>query len=127
MTLITPALRGHLRSMTARFLTDTCTIEARSNSVGEFGDPQEVFASVAAGVACRVITLGTRYAVAALNPAVLGREALVDAYRLVVPAGTALDVDHRVTMSSGEVYQVVDLITERTDETDEQAIIVRVR
>lgn len=125
--MITNGALGAIKAMTAKFLTDTCTIEQRSLAVGEFGQPVEAYTVVSTGVACRVITIGNRFFAQQQNPETAGREHIMDAYRLIVPAGTALDVDYRVTLSNGDVYHVVDLITERTDETDSQAIIVRVR
>jgi hypothetical protein len=124
--MITGALLQQMRAATTRFLTDTCTIEARSTGRGEYGEPQQSdWGVVASGVACRVIT---QRAPAASSSSVGDRETIVDTYRLVCPTGTALTVDQRVTLTStGAVYHVVDLVTARTDETDTQAVIVRAR
>lgn len=121
------AVLAQMRAAAESLMTDTCTLEARSASAGEYGEPTEEFVVVDASVPCRVITMDNRFFAQQQNPETAGREHIMDAYRLIVPAGTALDVDYRVTLSNGDVYHVVDLITERTDETDSQAIIVRVR
>ena len=122
------AVLAQMRAAAESLMTDTCVLEARSASVGEYGEPTEEFVVVDASVPCRVITLGARFKEAAPAPAPLARESLVDAFRLVVPHDTALDIDQRVTVtSSGDVYDIVSLIAGRTDETDRQAIIVRAR
>jgi hypothetical protein len=122
--MIDAALLAYMRDRAADFLTDTCTIEVRAQGQGEFGNPsQSTWTTVASSVACRVITIGSRFQPGA--QVVGSREALTDVYRLICPYGTALDKDQRITLSNGDVYQVVDLNVERTSETDTQAVIVR--
>lgn len=124
MLKLPTAVLEAMRDAAESLMTDTCKIEVRSNSVGEYGEPLEAYETVASSVVCRVTTLGSRFKEAAEQ--VGGREAIVDAYRLICPAGTPLAVDQRVTLTStGERWQVVDLITARTDEVDRQAAIVR--
>lgn len=117
---------GYMRAMTNRLLTDTCTIQARASGRGEFGNAQQTaWQTVATGVQCRVINLQAWLAGGAET--VAGREAVTDIYRLICPAGTALDADQRVTLSDGTVFHVVDVKVSLTDETDTQATIARVR
>jgi len=104
-------------------MTDTCTIQERNEAVGEAGERLEIFSNVATGVKCRVITIGNRFMEQA-QP-VGSRETIVDSYRLIVPHDQTLEVDYRVILSSGDTYDVVDLITQRTQATDNQAVIVR--
>lgn len=114
-----------LKVATARFLTETCDIEKLANARDKYGNkvPNQ-WETVSSDVACRIITAGTRNQSSSMD--VGSQEALVETYRLIVPAGTALDVDYRVTCN-GIVYQVVNVLTSRTDETDRQAILTRVR
>lgn len=128
MLRLPSAALAQMRAAAESLMTDTCTIEARRATVGEHGEPTEEFEVIETAVPCRVITLGSRFKEAQDNPATMARETQTDAYRLVVPHDTALDVDQRVTLaSSGEVYDVADLLVGRTDEVDRQAIIARVR
>lgn len=114
-----------LRKATASFLTETCTIEALVNGRDAFGNKvQNQWETVASGVACRVITAGTNRQAAMQD--VGTQEAMVETYRLVVPAGTALDIDQRVTVND-VTYQIVSVLVARTDETDRQAVMTRVR
>lgn len=116
-----------LKRATAQFLTETCTIEKLANARDRFGNkvPNQ-WESVASGVACRVITPGGVGISRTASMDVGSQEALVETYRLIVPAGTELDVDYRVTVDSIQ-YHVVNVLTARTDETDRQAILTRVR
>ena len=117
---------GSMRATVESLMTDTCKIEVGADSVGEMGEVlQDQYTTVASGVTCRVISLGNRYSESART--IGEREVITEAYRLIVPYGTALDVNQRITLTSdSSVYQVVDLNTERTDRTDRQAIMVRI-
>lgn len=114
-----------MRAAAENLMTDTCTIEVQADAVGEMGEVlSDQYTTVATGVACRVITVNSGYGQARI---VGGREVITEGYRLVVPYGTALAVDQRVTLDSDDsVWQVTDLVTERTSEVDAQAVIVRV-
>lgn len=112
-----------LRRQTAAFFKETCKIEVKTQSSGSFGNQKRLLTLVANNVPCRVITSRTpRPAAEEVGSA----EAIVEQYRLIVPYGTALAVNQVVTVGS-TVYQIVDLVTERTDETDAQAVMVRAR
>lgn len=113
-----------MRAQTARFLTETCLIEAEELNTGEFGEALHTRTVVAADVPCRVIQ--SRQGIRPTAAEVGNQESIVDEYRLIVPYGTALAVDQIVTVGAAE-YQVVALVTERTDETDAQAVITRAR
>jgi len=125
--MVSSVLLAQMRASTASFLTDTCTIEARSPARGESGEVAEVWTAYATAVACRIITVGNRFNDSAGTVSNLDREHIKDVYRVVVPAGTGLNVGQRITVSDGTRYEVTDLMTDRTDGTDEQAVIVRVR
>lgn len=115
---------GMLRAATARFLTETCTIEVEAASSGQWGQPNPVWLPVASGIACRVITAQPQTSPTAQD--IGSQEQLVDQYRIIAPYGTAFATNQRVTVG-GVVYQVVGVVTDRTDETDTQAILVRAR
>lgn len=114
-----------MRTTTAKFFTETCTIEQEMDSTGEFGQPSPMWSPIATNVACRVITArqGTRPTAEMVG----AQEQIVDEYRIICPYGTALATNQRITISTGEVYTVVSLVTDRTDETDTQAVVVRAR
>ena len=113
-----------LQTVTAKFLTETALIEVETTSVGQWGQPVTLWQTVASEVACRVITATAQTSATAQQ--VGSQEALVDTYRIIAPYGTAFATNQRVTVGS-VVYQVVGLVTDRTDETDTQAILVRAR
>lgn len=123
--MIGNALKAQMQRAAGMLLTDSCTIMAEQLGADELGAPTGSWSVVASGVACRVITLNRLRDTAGEQG---GRESIADAYRLIVPAGTALDVGQRVTVASdGAVYEVVDLVTARTDGPDAQAVITRAR
>ena len=119
--------RAVMRAAAESLMTDTCTIEVASDAVGEYGEVlSDHYTTVASSVACRVITIGNRFKEKTMR--VGERETIEDVYRLVTPYGTALAVDQRVTLySDGSRWQVVDLVTERTDDESAQAVIVRLQ
>lgn len=114
---------AYMRANAEALMTGTCTIEAKAAARGEYGEPLEVYEVLESNVPCRIITVGFRLDTAASSQG--EREVIPDAYRLVCPAGTALAVDQRITVSDGTRWHVVDLVTRRTDETDTQAVIAR--
>ena len=125
MVTIHSALKAQMQAAVAGLLTDTCTITREVVSTDEYGAPTNTWAVVATGTACRVIVLSRLNERAGEQG---GRETIADTYRLIAPAGTALDTGYRVTVASdGAVYEVVDLVTARTDGPDVQAIITRAR
>lgn len=118
------SILARLRNQTAKFLKDTCLIEVQDQSTDEYGSPALSWSVVAEDVPCRMITAG--YQNQSRAGLVGSQESLQDMYKLICPYGTALDIDQRVTVN-GQTYNVVQLMTARTDETDTQAIIVRQR
>lgn len=125
--MVSQRVLNALKVATAKFLTETCTIEQLANARDRYGNkiPNQ-WETVASGVACRVITTGGQGINRTSSMDVGSQEAMVETYRLIVPAGTSLDVDYRVTVNS-VIYQVVSVLVARTDETDRQAILTRVR
>jgi len=120
--MISAQLLAMMRTMTARFFTETCLIESEADGVDVRGARTGQFTTVAADMPCRVITIGgTRRDAAETN---VMQETIIEEYRLVVPYDTALAEGMRVTVG-GIVYQITALLTDRTDETDRQANMVR--
>ena len=122
--MVTTHLLERMKARVALFLDDTCTIEAEVDAVDEMGAPAHTWEVVEADVECRVID--ARQSGISATMEVGAQEAMVDTYRLIVPVGTALAVDQRVTVNS-DVYQIVALVDGRSDAVDAQAVITRVR
>lgn len=127
MPTLSSQLLAKLRREAENLMKDTCKIEAESISVGSFGQPKPVWLLVANDLKCRVIM--SRQGTRPTADQVGSQEQLVDEYRLIVPYGTALGVNQRVTVNGddGALYQIVGLIDRRTDATDSQAVIIRAR
>jgi hypothetical protein len=122
-----PAVLGSMRAAADSLMTDTCTIDVQAEATGDMGEVlYDQYTVVATDVKCRVITVGQRFGTSIVD---LGnRETLVEMYRLVCPYDTALAVDQRITLDSdGSQWQVVTLLTERTDSVDAQAVITRIQ
>lgn len=124
ITMISKQVLAIIRARTAQFLTETCLIESEELNTGAFGESLHTRIVVDAEVPCRVIMQSRTSGGTAAQ--VGNQETVVDTYRLIVPWGTALAVDQVVTVDGVE-YQVVALVTERTNETDAQAVITRAR
>lgn len=122
--MVSASTLARIAARVALFMGDSCTIEAEVDAAGAMGEMTDTWAVVAADVACRVIDARETGVSAMAN--VGAQEAMVDTYRLIVPVGTALAVDQRVTVGS-DVYQIVALVDGRSDATDAQAVITRVR
>jgi hypothetical protein len=117
--------RAVIQRAVERSLTDTCKIEVMVKGRGVYGEPlADSWELVAENVKCRVIRSGSRSSSA--SEQVGNQETIREMYRLIVPRGTALDIDQRVTVN-GLVYQIVDVVTAWTDAVDAQAIMVRAR
>ena len=115
-------ITGKIRARVASFMTDTCTIEREVDAYDKYGSPVREWETSASGVACRVIRAGDQSRGAMGDNAL--RETMTETYRLIVPVGTVLGVDYRVTIN-GKTYQIVNLIDAWTDAMDVQAIMVR--
>lgn len=116
---------GIVRRNVNRTLKERCTIQRETHTKGTMGEPLHEFEQVAADVACRVITAGERNRTAVMD--VGSQESLVERYRLICPVGTLFEVDNRVVMSDGRVFQIVDVEDGLTDEAYAGAIMIRVR
>jgi len=114
-----------VRQNVSVMLTETCTIERETVSVGDMGQSLHEFAEVAADVACRIIRAGTNSTGSSNNDG--GREALTDRFRLILPVGTDISTDYRVRMADESLYQVVDVEAALTDAAFVAAVIVRAR
>jgi len=124
MTLNSQVL-AQLRNRTAAFLKNTCLIEVQQQVTDEYGSPVQAWAIVAADVPCRVLPIAAG-SMASMSSLVGSGESLQELYKIICPYGTALAPDQRVTVN-GAVYNVIQLVTARTDETDTQALLTRQR
>jgi hypothetical protein len=106
-------------------LTDRCTISRESAAVGDMGQPLHEDEVLASDIACRVIMAGSR--TTGSNNVAGGREALSDRFRLILPVGTDISADYRVTMADGTVYEVVDVEAGLTDAAFVAAVVMRAR
>jgi hypothetical protein len=113
--IVLPKIKTRLET----FLTDLCTISRYANSHDGTGAPTGASELVASNVACRVIEGKSNI------EDVGDQQTLTEWYRLIVPVGTDLGPDYIITLADGTVYQVIDLITQRTDAMDIQALIKR--
>lgn len=117
-------IRGlaRVRSAAMRFLTEVCVIEDEVIATDQYGAAVHAWRVSASDVACRVIT-ETR--MSGSDTTEIGSQmAMVERLRLVVPVGTALGVNQRVTVGA-TVYRVVALLEGHTDAVFASAVIVR--
>lgn len=118
---------GLVRGRVAQMLTETCTLQRESGATGTMGEPlHDDWLIVAADVPCRVIRVGEQQRRTSVQQ-VGAQESMVERYRLICPVGTAFDVDDRVVMSDGRIFQVADVQDGLTDEAYCSALITRVR
>lgn len=112
-----------IRRCTARFLTQTCTVERqKATPTDALGDRSHIWEIVAQNVPCRLIMAGQRTGSAVVERAM--QEQMRDEYRLIVARTVALDVDMRVTVA-GVTFDVVRIDTALTDEAFHSAILNR--
>ena len=122
--MLPSTILNQLRTTVNRWLTETAIIERQTESRGVYGEQVHDWETVASGVACRVINAGNSNA--GNNQQFGNQELMMDRYKIVMPTGTVVDVDYRITVA-GRVYDVVAIVDDRTDSTDVQAIVSRVR
>jgi len=114
-----------VRRNVEKTLGETCQIERESGITGTMGEQTHDWGVVATGVTCRVITMGRR--TGSQTREVGGQEALVEQYRLICPVGTAFDVDDRVVMDDGRIFQITALEDGLTDDAYAEATMTRQR
>ena len=125
MSILNAPMLAQLRSMTAKFLKDSCRIEVQTETIDEIGAPTQTWAIVADDVPCRILPMATG-SMASMSELVGSQESLRELYKIICPYGTALAPNQRIT-SNGATYNIIQLVTARTDETDTQALITRQR
>lgn len=118
---ITSNTQARIQAQQLRYLTDTCSISVRTSGTDEYGGADQINEVVAVNVACIVLPLDSK-SVEALSWA--GQENIGERYKLVCAQGTALAPDQIITIGT-DVYHVASLTRGRTNETSEQAIIIR--
>lgn len=112
-------LMQKIRERELTFFTDSCTIKRPADSSDSTGARTGFPELVAEDVPCRIIEGKS-------DIEDIGDQlSLTEWFRLIVPVGTELGVEYSVTLASGAVFWVIDIITQRTDATDAQAMIKR--
>lgn len=115
---------AYIKRMTTAFQSETCTIQKQTNIPNRIGVMAKGFDTVASGVTCRVIMEKGMNSTEALT--VASREALVDSYRISLPAGTVIGHDYRIIVGA-DTYDVVGVLDDRTDENEIQVRVTKVR
>ena len=111
------SIRAQLQKQTNRWLTETAFIQRETETRGTYGEQLHEWETVASDVPCRVIGRNTQS-----NRSIGNQEMMVDEYRVIFEAGTVLDVDYRVLVG-GKTYRVIQIVDDRTDGTDVQAMV----
>lgn len=111
-----------VRARVADTLTERCTIERETLTRGTMGEPLHQWVAVASDMPCRVIRgkQGGYQDVGAT-------ESLVERYRVIFPLTAYFKTDDRIRMTSGEVYQVVDVVDKWSDGAFVAALVAGVR
>lgn len=126
MPRISSRTLAKVRANVNEMLTETCSLQRETGTVGTMGEPLHTWETVQSGIACRVIQAGQMQSTSAT--AVAGSaEAMVERYRLITPVGTPFKTDDRVVMSDGRVFDIVDVEDGLTDDAFAGAVMVRVR
>lgn len=126
MPRISSRTLAKVRKNVNEMLTERCTLERETGTVGTMGEPLHTWETVQTGIACRVIQAGQTQS--GSTTAVVGSaEAMVERYRLITPVGTPFTLNDRVVMSDGRVFEIVDVDDGLTDEAFAGAVMVRVR
>jgi len=118
-------IRGlaRVQQVAMRFLSEVCVIEDEVIATDQYGTAAHTWRLSASGVACRIIT-ETR--MSGSDTTEIGSQvAMIERLRMVVPIGTALGVNQRVTVG-GAVYRIVAVLDGHTDAVFASAVIVRV-
>lgn len=118
--MITPQMRNTLKGALNRFLNQSASISVDEITIDEIGGQVSTSMSVATGVRCRVM----RPTAADMRKLVGMQEVITEIYKIAFEQGTALGTNQRVTVD-GVTYNIVSIVTHRTDDLDEQAIVVR--
>ena len=111
-----------MRVRVEQYLTDRCDIRRISAVTSGAGHTAEIPSIVQADVKCRVLPISKRNETEVTGEQEMGRTY----FRLIVPYDTDLRQSDQVEIGSA-VYEVSALNDARTDATDLQATITRVR
>ncbi|MCK6578113.1 MAG: hypothetical protein L6Q98_08430 [Anaerolineae bacterium] len=111
-----------VRHRLEQYLNDTCTIEQATTAADQYGSSVQTWSTTAEDTPCRIIRDASQ---SGATQQIGSREALRQQYRLIVIIDVNLDVDCRVTDSSGNVYDVVEIEVNLTDSMYKSAIIAR--
>lgn len=115
----TLALVQHIKNA---YLTDRATLETEFSTVTSIGASTHEWQILATNIPCRMITQGQ-----STNAArqIGSQEGLVETYRIVLKLDLiTLAVNQRLTIN-GVVYEIVDILSHRTDQDEVQVTAKR--
>lgn len=124
MSLVSSRAIQQLREHSESMMTDTCVVEQADLSVGAYGETVKTWVTVHAALKCRVIRAAGTQANTNQVQRTGERQGVIEEYRLIVPYGTGLTTDQRVTVD-GDVWQPVAVQRRLTAAVDEQYMLVR--
>lgn len=118
-------MQSIIQSRVETFLNETCDIQKEDDARGKYGERIHTWTTVAADVACRVISVSSN-STASQAGGVGNQEMIVDTYRLILPRGTVISADYRVSLG-GVLFDVVNVYDRWSDRMDVQVLIKRAR
>jgi len=117
------AIRGYMRAQANALLTDTCTIERLADTTDAAGAAVNDWEVMSSSIDCRMITIGQRMTADPLVKA--ERAVLPERYRIVLPAGTSIAPQYRITLDSDDSrWLVSNVATSQTDEVSVTVVVV---
>jgi SPP1 family predicted phage head-tail adaptor len=122
--MLSSQMRSYIRAQARKTMTQTCEIWAETNSVNELGSPSRVWQIIDQDVPCLLIT--AKIATNAMTETVASQEVMEDSYRLCLPYDTVLTTDMRIVVE-GATYNVAFILDRRGNNSDVQAMVIRMR
>lgn len=124
MSYLNSMTRSAIKTSVNRFLKDSATITQDVITLDQYNGQVHTPQVVGVSVPCRIIMLDRSNVSRA---GLVGeQESMRDMYRIVVKQGTNLAVDQQIQVN-GLTYNVVNILSELTDEVFESAIVTRQR
>lgn len=119
-----PVARAVIANAMRAMLSESCVIEQEVITADGYGGQVSTWQPVQT-VNCRVLRGSVSGMTGQGVEAAASREALMQTYRLIVPAGTPLAPNQRVTVG-GNVYQIVAIADDFTDAVFSSAYMTRI-
>jgi hypothetical protein len=106
MARLSTRIQNRLKLQVDKYLNETCDISRVDFVQGRVG-MREQLVLVSSGVACRVITDNRSQGQGYVETG--EHEANVDAFRVILAAGTAVDAEDRITVGT-QIYRVIAVV-----------------